>query len=57
MSSKRGSLYNDDAEVSDINISPMIDMLFSILLIFFHRCDRFRGGAGSGSFPRAGDDR
>jgi biopolymer transport protein ExbD len=34
MSSKRGSLYNDDAEVSDINISPMIDMVF-ILLIFF----------------------
>lgn len=32
--SKRGSLSNDDAEVSDINISPMIDMVF-ILLIFF----------------------
>lgn len=32
--SKRGSLLSDDAEMSDINISPMIDMVF-ILLIFF----------------------
>lgn len=32
--SKRGSLINDDADISDINISPMIDMVF-ILLIFF----------------------
>ncbi|MCC5807993.1 MAG: biopolymer transporter ExbD [Opitutales bacterium] len=33
--SKRGSLSSrDDAEVSDINISPLIDMVF-ILLIFF----------------------
>jgi biopolymer transport protein ExbD len=32
--SKRGSLTQQDAEMSDINISPMIDMVF-ILLIFF----------------------
>ncbi|MFP4282417.1 MAG: ExbD/TolR family protein [Opitutales bacterium] len=32
--SKRGSLTEQDAEMSDINISPMIDMVF-ILLIFF----------------------
>lgn len=32
--SKRGSLLQDDSEMSDINISPMIDMVF-ILLIFF----------------------
>jgi len=32
--SKRGSILQDDAEMSDINISPMIDMVF-ILLIFF----------------------
>lgn len=32
--SKRGSLINDDADISEINISPMIDMVF-ILLIFF----------------------
>lgn len=32
--SKRGSLLSDDSEMSDINISPMIDMVF-ILLIFF----------------------
>lgn len=32
--SKRGSLLTDEADVSDINISPMIDMVF-ILLIFF----------------------
>jgi len=33
--SKRGSLLSsDEAEMSDINISPMIDMVF-ILLIFF----------------------
>lgn len=31
---KRGSLTNNDADISDINISPMIDMVF-ILLIFF----------------------
>ncbi|HSH09508.1 MAG TPA: biopolymer transporter ExbD [Oceanipulchritudo sp.] len=32
--SKRGSILKDEAEMSDINISPMIDMVF-ILLIFF----------------------
>jgi biopolymer transport protein ExbD len=32
--SKRGSLLSDESEMSDINISPMIDMVF-ILLIFF----------------------
>ncbi|MFO7725578.1 MAG: biopolymer transporter ExbD [Oceanipulchritudo sp.] len=32
--SKRGSILSDEAEMSDINISPMIDMVF-ILLIFF----------------------
>lgn len=32
--SKRGSLSEDGADISDINISPMIDMVF-ILLIFF----------------------
>jgi biopolymer transport protein ExbD len=32
--SKRGSILQDEAEMSDINISPMIDMVF-ILLIFF----------------------
>lgn len=32
--SKRGSILQDDAEMSEINISPMIDMVF-ILLIFF----------------------
>lgn len=32
--SKRGSLLSDEAEMSDINISPLIDMVF-ILLIFF----------------------
>lgn len=32
--SKRGSIAQDEAEMSDINISPMIDMVF-ILLIFF----------------------
>jgi len=32
--SKRGSILQDDGEMSDINISPMIDMVF-ILLIFF----------------------
>ncbi len=32
--SKRGSLITSEAEISDINISPMIDMVF-ILLIFF----------------------
>jgi biopolymer transport protein ExbD len=32
--SKRGSLINDEPEISEINISPMIDMVF-ILLIFF----------------------
>lgn len=32
--SKRGSLINEDPEISEINISPMIDMVF-ILLIFF----------------------
>ncbi len=32
--SKRGSILSDEAELSDINISPMIDMVF-ILLIFF----------------------
>ena len=32
--SKRGSLSAEDAELADINISPMIDMVF-ILLIFF----------------------
>ncbi|MCC5833254.1 MAG: biopolymer transporter ExbD [Opitutales bacterium] len=32
--SKKGSLLNDESEMSDINISPMIDMVF-ILLIFF----------------------
>jgi biopolymer transport protein ExbD len=32
--SKRGSLSEDGADVSDIDISPMIDMVF-ILLIFF----------------------
>lgn len=31
---KQGSIINDDAELGDINISPMIDMVF-ILLIFF----------------------
>ena len=31
---KRGSVIQDDAELSEINISPMIDMVF-ILLIFF----------------------
>ena len=31
---KRGSLLSDDGDMSDINISPMIDMVF-ILLIFF----------------------
>ncbi|MFA5257004.1 MAG: biopolymer transporter ExbD [Opitutales bacterium] len=31
---KRGSIIQDDAELSEINISPMIDMVF-ILLIFF----------------------
>jgi biopolymer transport protein ExbD len=31
---KRGSILRDEAEMSDINISPMIDMVF-ILLIFF----------------------
>lgn len=34
MSSKRGSILQDESELSDINISPMIDMVF-ILLIFF----------------------
>lgn len=34
MSSKRGSITSDEAEMSDINISPLIDMVF-ILLIFF----------------------
>ena len=32
--SKRGSILTDEAEMTDINISPMIDMVF-ILLIFF----------------------
>jgi biopolymer transport protein ExbD len=32
--SKRGSILQDEAEMTDINISPMIDMVF-ILLIFF----------------------
>lgn len=32
--SKRGSILNDESEMSEINISPMIDMVF-ILLIFF----------------------
>lgn len=32
--SKRGSILQDEAEMCDINISPMIDMVF-ILLIFF----------------------
>lgn len=32
--SKRGSILQDNAEMSEINISPMIDMVF-ILLIFF----------------------
>jgi len=32
--SKRGSLNQDDSDISEINISPMIDMVF-ILLIFF----------------------
>ncbi|MGA1204414.1 MAG: ExbD/TolR family protein [Opitutales bacterium] len=32
--SKRGTILQDEAEMSDINISPMIDMVF-ILLIFF----------------------
>jgi biopolymer transport protein ExbD len=32
--SKRGSIFQDESEMSDINISPMIDMVF-ILLIFF----------------------
>jgi biopolymer transport protein ExbD len=32
--SKRGSILQDEAEMSDINISPLIDMVF-ILLIFF----------------------
>ena len=32
--SKRGSLTQQEAEMTDINISPMIDMVF-ILLIFF----------------------
>jgi len=32
--SKRGSILQEDVEISDINISPMIDMVF-ILLIFF----------------------
>lgn len=32
--SKRGSLNDDGADISEINISPMIDMVF-ILLIFF----------------------
>lgn len=31
---KRGSIIQDDTEMSEINISPMIDMVF-ILLIFF----------------------
>lgn len=31
---KRGTITTDDAELTDINISPMIDMVF-ILLIFF----------------------
>jgi len=31
---KRGSLIQDDADMGEINISPMIDMVF-ILLIFF----------------------
>lgn len=32
--SKRGSILQNEAEMSDINISPLIDMVF-ILLIFF----------------------
>jgi biopolymer transport protein ExbD len=32
--SKRGSILQDESDLSDINISPMIDMVF-ILLIFF----------------------
>ena len=32
--SKRGSILQDTGDMSDINISPMIDMVF-ILLIFF----------------------
>jgi len=32
--SKRGSLLQDEGDMQDINISPMIDMVF-ILLIFF----------------------
>lgn len=31
---KRGSIIQDEADLSEINISPMIDMVF-ILLIFF----------------------
>ncbi len=31
---KRGSIIQDDTDMSEINISPMIDMVF-ILLIFF----------------------
>ncbi|MBN1403157.1 MAG: biopolymer transporter ExbD [Opitutales bacterium] len=31
---KRGSIIQDDSDMSEINISPMIDMVF-ILLIFF----------------------
>ncbi len=32
--SKRGTLQSDDRDISEINISPLIDMVF-ILLIFF----------------------